>query len=253
MQGKKSPFVQHWWSKAWLASVESEDPPRMQRGKSYARHGKVDALEIEASKGIVKAQVKGSRRNPYSVVFSFSPFAILVRESLERILEAQGEQLEYGLPHDWELQLQGMGQTLLPDLLTEMSFHCSCPDWSIPCKHTMAVACVLAAKMDAEGGLLLELRGMNIEKYKPSLVQPMGPPLDTSLHQFWGLPLQETELMLPREIDAPLLQQLGAMPGGIISRRRLKEALEPVYQNTRQVGADLLSELLKKPEPPTAT
>lgn len=253
MRRQQNTFAQNWWSQAWLTSIEAEDPPRMQRGKAYARKGKVELLEVSASQGQVKAQVRGSRRNPYTVEFSFAPFNAQTKEQLEKLLQSQTGLLAHGLPSDWEQLLQSQGQTILPDLLTEMSFYCSCPDWSIPCKHTMAAACLLAAKMDAEADLLLQLRGISLKALQLPVNEPNpSQALETTLHQFWGLPLQESELLLPKDTAAPVLQQLGAMPGGMVARRRLKEALEPVYHNSQKMGADLLSALLTAPKPPAS-
>lgn len=245
MRRQQSDFAQNWWSQVWMSSIEVEDPGRMQRGKSYARQGRVTELEIDTKAGRVKARVKGSRLQAYRVELSFAPLPAQTRLLLIHWLSQQPELLRQTLPQDWERQLQGQGLTLLPDPLHEMSFSCSCPDWSVPCKHSSALVCILASQMDAEPALLLELRGVATEKYLPQQAAvPQGPPLDLEAHRFWGLPLQVPELLMPPQ-SAPVLQELGAMPGSLIPRRRLKEALEPVYTAASQTGAEVLSALLQ--------
>ncbi|EQD27475.1 zinc finger SWIM domain-containing protein, partial [mine drainage metagenome] len=49
-----------WWSKRWIEVLESFGwGSRLQRGRSYARHGQV--LELSVTPGKVTARVQGSR------------------------------------------------------------------------------------------------------------------------------------------------------------------------------------------------
>ena len=42
----------------------------------------------------------------------------------------------------------------------EMSFHCSCPDWAVMCKHVAAVLYGVGARLDSKPELLFTLRGV---------------------------------------------------------------------------------------------
>ncbi|MGH3866445.1 MAG: hypothetical protein ACRDQ4_09975 [Pseudonocardiaceae bacterium] len=67
-QSGRRAFGATWWGTAWLIALEKRarlDPSRLSRGRGYARRGTVDALEIMP--GLVRANVQGSRDQPYQV------------------------------------------------------------------------------------------------------------------------------------------------------------------------------------------
>ena len=63
-QSKRGTFGESWWAKRWIGVLESFNlGARLGRGRSYARRGQVIAITID--KGVVTAQVQGSRPTPY--------------------------------------------------------------------------------------------------------------------------------------------------------------------------------------------
>src|SRR5712691_4032969 len=65
-QSQRGQFGESWWAKRWIAVLESFDiGARLGRGRSYARQGQVLSIEIE--KGLVRAEVQGSRPTPYEI------------------------------------------------------------------------------------------------------------------------------------------------------------------------------------------
>src|SRR5262245_40368686 len=65
-QSKRGEIGSSWWAKRWIDVLHSfHIGARLDRGRSYARQGQV--LNIDVSKGLVRAQVQGSRPKPYDV------------------------------------------------------------------------------------------------------------------------------------------------------------------------------------------
>ena len=65
-QSKRGTFGESWWAKRWIDVLESfQIGGRLARGRSYARNGQV--LSIDIDKGVVKADVQGSRPKPYHI------------------------------------------------------------------------------------------------------------------------------------------------------------------------------------------
>src|SRR5439155_15240694 len=65
-QSKRGTFGESWWAKRWIEVLESfQISGRLARGRSYARNGQVLSIDIE--KGVVKADVQGSRPKPYDI------------------------------------------------------------------------------------------------------------------------------------------------------------------------------------------
>lgn len=119
-----------------VAVAGAADPPRFRRGKTYVADRAVTRLEI--TPGSVRAQVSGSRREPYQVVVA-CPTAIrpagLVGDRLER---------------------QHI-TSLVPDA-NQLLCSCSCPDWDDPCKHAVATLLALANELITRPELLLAWR-----------------------------------------------------------------------------------------------
>jgi uncharacterized Zn finger protein len=162
-QGSRRGFGATWWGTAWLIALEERarlDPNRLSRGRGYARRGTVDALEIIP--GLVRADVQGSRAQPYQVT-------VRVREldtaEWDRVLDAVAAELghtaallEGELPPAVADDVAATGLDLLPGA-GEIQPRCSCPDWADPCKHAAAVCYLVADALDADPFALLRLRG----------------------------------------------------------------------------------------------
>jgi SWIM zinc finger len=89
------------------------DPNRLSRGRTYARQGAVEDLDVRP--GIVTGSVQGSRSQPYEVAVR-----VTAAESFDTMT------------------------ALVPDR-RDIRFSCSCPDWDDPCKHAVAVMITFAA------------------------------------------------------------------------------------------------------------
>jgi len=103
------------------------DPNRLSRGRTYARQGAVQDLEVDA--GVVRGSVQGSRARPYEVTVRVAP-----ADSFDSLIAL--------VPTDRDL-----------------TFLCSCPDWDDPCKHAVAVMIAFADLVGDDPETLREWRG----------------------------------------------------------------------------------------------
>jgi uncharacterized Zn finger protein len=162
-RGSRRGFGATWWGTAWLIALEERarlDPNRLSRGRGYARRGTVEVLEI--THGLVRAEVQGSRAQPYQVT-------VRVREfdagEWDRVLDAIAAELGHTaalvdgeLPPEVADDIAATGLDILPGA-GEVQPRCSCPDWADPCKHAAAVCYLVADALDADPFALLRLRG----------------------------------------------------------------------------------------------
>lgn len=233
-------YGKRWWTQEWLLLLELQDSARMERAQAYAAGSRVLGLKVRNNQ--VTAQVRGSRIKPYSISLRFETWPAEVLRLLYADLRKEpGWKLflkALELPAGWRARFAQAGLRLLPDPQT-MQAVCSCPDWSWPCKHALAVCCELAEKLDQEPLLLLTLQGLDPEWLLQA--QPMPEVLETiDIQNFWsGSEVPLLELSLRPETECPL-DVLGPLQG-IASKVRLKQALGPVYQQSAEFAAGLLS------------
>lgn len=227
-------YGRKWWSQEWLALLTHSDAGRMERARGYAAGSRVLNLHVRGS--AVTAQVRGSRIKPYSVELRFHSWSHeRLRPLYPRLRLAPGWKQSLGaaeLPMAWRAAFAAHELHLVPAPDEAMQFVCSCPDWSWPCKHALAVCCELSERLDAEPLLLLELQGFVRESlFQTAPEIPTGAPLDVG--QFWQAG-DVPRLELPRaQVAEPLLGQLGPIPGSL-SQQRLLQALWPVYRQAMQ-------------------
>lgn len=161
-KSRRGAIGESWWSGRFLAVLEELGVGgRLTRGKTYARAGQVVDLAIEPG-GIV-ATVQGSRAEPYRARIGLTPFA---DEAWEAVEDAFARDSWYAasllggtVPDDLEDVLASVGLSLFPTGPREMPMDCSCPDWSVPCKHLAAVAYLVAERFDEDPFLILRWRG----------------------------------------------------------------------------------------------
>jgi uncharacterized Zn finger protein len=63
------------------------------------------------------------------------------------------------MPEDIETVFASVGLSLFPGSADELSLDCTCPDWSVPCKHLAAVFYLLAESFDEDPFGILAWRG----------------------------------------------------------------------------------------------
>ncbi|MDL5158008.1 SWIM zinc finger family protein [Actinomycetospora termitidis] len=241
-KSRRGDIGESWWSGRFLAVLQELGVGgRLDRGKTYARAGQVIDLAIEP--GEVVATVQGSRAEPYRARIGITTFA---DEAWEAVEEAFARDSWYAasllggtVPDDLEDVFAAVGLSLFPTGAREMPMDCSCPDWSVPCKHLAAVAYLVAERFDDDPFLILRWRGRDRATLLAGLrdrrddVGPAVTPLADVLDRFWtaGGPLPEVGG--PVSNSEELLDQmppLGVALDGVDAR----ELLRPLY---RRFGA----------------
>lgn len=147
------------WGKAWCDNLEaySDFDSRLPRGRTYVRNGSV--IDLQVTKGQVKAQVMGS--SLYQVKIDIKPmpeakWKVLVQacagkiDSLIELLQGQFSKAVM------EIMTQKEGG-LFP-VPKEISMKCSCPDYAGMCKHIAAVLYGVGAMLDVKPENLFVLR-----------------------------------------------------------------------------------------------
>ncbi len=241
-------FGTSWWSEAWLKTLQDKDPDRMERGARYASQSKVKNMEIEGAE--VRAQVFGSRQFPYDTTIVFAPFADEARLLIEQLFKRNPDAHDRVLPYHWQEVLQENGHSLIPDPVSQMSLDCNCPDWGWPCKHLAASCCELAYYLDQDPWLILRLQGLEFKPLVPAESAPR-PSLESSWQQFWqgAADVQTLDLPLTGETKAAKrlpIEDLSPLRG--LSRKRLIEALEPVYLEAAHWATQQSEPLSTEPE-----
>ena len=193
----RGPIAQTWWSRRFTEVLEDIGlGGRMQRGRTYARKGQVISLEVRA--GSVTALVQGSRARPYRVRIGITAFGKPEWAKLEQALAASAwysaKLLSGEMPDDIEDVFAGEGLSLFPAAADELSMDCSCPDWSVPCKHIAAVFYLLAESFDDDPFKILSWRGRDRDHLLANLEAARGdgpPAADLALAGSSGRPLTE--------------------------------------------------------------
>jgi len=203
-------FSRTWWGERFIKALESfTDDNRLQRGRSYARGGKVKSFEIELNK--ITAQVKGSI-NPYFGVYKEPTYNIVIEitpitktrwnEAISKIASKASivsRLLLNEVPENIEEIFAQIGLHLLPHSSKDFRTKCSCPDYANPCKHIAGVYYLVASQLDVNPFLLFELRGLSKAELQAKLAtSPLGKALSTSLDQPDEVNIQPSESFYTR-------------------------------------------------------
>lgn len=265
-KSKRGAFVENWWSKRWIAVLESfRLGARLTRGRRYARQGQVIAIDIDP--GQVTASVQGSRKRPYRVVIRLNPFSEAQWEKVISCLISQpllvASLLAGEMPGNIENVFEEAGLSLFPKKTMDLETDCSCPDWSNPCKHIAAVYYLLGEEFDRNPFLIFKLRGLDRDELMSMLAGEAAPEnspqedfetgiiasyeeeiaLSTDPKKFWGGSLLPQEVLAADVIPGSrscraLLKQVGEFPFWQ-GDESLLDSLEPIYERVSMVGHKL--------------
>ena len=162
----RGKIAQTWWSQRFIEVLESIGMgSRLQRGRNYARRGQVISLEV--GPGLVTAEVQGSRVRPYRVRIGLAAFGksewVQVESALAENALYTAALLSGEMPAEIESVFDGVGLSLFPATVREMSLDCTCPDSAVPCKHLAAAFYLLAEAFDEDPFAILAWRGRERE------------------------------------------------------------------------------------------
>jgi uncharacterized Zn finger protein len=151
-----------WWVQRWVDLLNSyRFKKRLERGRTYAREGKILSLEYKGSK--VTALVQGTADDPYRLsiwldAFSDEDWNYVVDSLSERAIYS-AQLLAGEMPQEIEAVFTANGLSLFPFNLSEVHSKCSCPDPKNPCKHIAAVYYQLGDFFREDPFVLFQLRG----------------------------------------------------------------------------------------------
>lgn len=186
-------FSRTWWGQRFISALEKlMDSGRLNRGRSYARGGKVKSFDIKD--GVVVAQVRGSV-NPYFGVYKeplytttieFKPISAANWSAAIAYIASKASLISRlmlnEIPDNIDDAFAKLDLHLLPNRKDDFKTHCSCPDWSNPCKHIAGVYYLIAAQLDEDPFLLFELRGLSRDALQKELARsPLGQALSAEL------------------------------------------------------------------------
>ncbi len=236
-----------WWASRWIAALESLGlASRLERGRRYARSGRVLRLDLEP--GRVEALVQGSRYEPYRVRLRMKKLAERQWQKATEALASQAlfaaKLLAGEMPENIEEAFVSVGLNLFPSSQRDLQTKCSCPDAANLCKHIAAVHFLLADQFDQDPFLLLKLRGRSrdlllkelrarraAEATGNSPVPEKAGPLNEVMDHFWeaGDELESVSVSVgPPAVSASLLKRLG-VPSFWKPHPEIRGALERLY------------------------
>ncbi len=246
VRAKRGKIGEQWWSRRFVDILEQIcDGGRLARGRTYARKGQV--IDFALTPGQVIGRVQGSRPDPYTVTLTIEAYdetrwavisSALGSQALFRAALLAGD-----MPHEIVEAFDGLDLPLFP---ARIDMTCSCPDWSVPCKHASAVLYVLAEAFDDDPFLVLAWRGrardelLGALRATPEPAEEIDPlaveevPLDARLADFYSPGISLSRLReRPARVTAPpelLLRVLDAPP---IKVRYipLNDLLRPAYRD----------------------
>lgn len=257
----RGAFGTSWWAKRWIAVLEGFDwGSRLQRGRSYARRGQVVSIDVKP--GQVHAKVQGSRPTPYTVHLTIPP---LTDAQWEHAIERMAQQAIFAakllageMPQNIEDAFAAAHVSLFPQDAHAITMACSCPDWAEPCKHTAAVYYLLGEQFDDDPFLMFQIRGRTrahitealqaqraaaadaltgveapATERVPALVDLVG-----SFYQA-GSEFQNIDVQITApDVEAGMLQQLGAAPAGTDADLRAVYRAMTAYALHKVFGAE---------------
>jgi len=160
-------LARSWWAKSWNTNLEryADYDNRIDRGKSYLRHGAV--LDLKIRPGKVEAMVLGSAATPYTVVVDIRPIGKSQWQEIKKQCEGHLQSLQELLAGRFSETLGSVffdeKKGLFPDPKA-IKFQCSCPDWASMCKHVAAVLYGIGARFDEDPSLFFTLRGVDMSE-----------------------------------------------------------------------------------------
>jgi uncharacterized Zn finger protein len=208
----RTSYGQTWWGAQWLNALSRIDyANRLPRGRTYANKGAVTQIDIRHGK--IRAKVTGSRPRPYDVRIDVPAMPpkqakeLLDALAQEPVIIARmlNRELDPAVPE----RAQSLGISVFPEQWQDLSMHCSCPDWAVPCKHLAAVIYLVSREIDGNPFMVFALKGVDLPNELKRLYEPViyGAPEPKR----WPVMIQSLGQLA--EADLPDLQpEVAALP-----------------------------------------
>ena len=245
-----------WWARRWIASLEAMRlGPRFGRGRQYATDGQVTELVLDGPH--VEATVVGSREAPYRLTLDFTAATGEAQKRIASAIVAEpmllGRLLTDDLPTEIETFFRAEGLPLFPQAapltgrgvpdapptkpVYDVKMHCSCPDWSRPCKHLVAVMLLLGEEVAQRPSTLLSLRGIDLEDLVGLADCKIGGLEDCGIERNNHPITQSPNHPISQSPNLSILRRLGPIPFWR-GTARCVDALTRIYSRCQPVAAD---------------
>jgi uncharacterized Zn finger protein len=247
-RSRRGAIGETWWSRRFIEVLESFHlGSRLTRGKNYARRGQVIDLFVEP--GAVTAQVQGSRSRPYRVRIGLQPFGkadwVKATEALTADAWYAAKLLAGEMPREIIDLFAGLGLSVFPAQAADLPMDCSCPDWSVPCKHIAATFYLLAERFDEDPFEILAWRGRDRTELLNAIsatrtggvvgdrreIAPALTPLTDCFDTYWTMPTlspREPAPMVPADALLAEVPTLSLTVRGI----GIVDAIRPAYRGS---------------------
>ena len=186
-------LAKSFWGISWNTNLESYEDfeYRLDRGKTYLRHGAV--LDLQIKEGKVFALVQGSRSNPYKVDITIKPVSKKLLKEITKVssqhLDDMDDLLSGVFPQKLAKVFLKKGAGLFPSH-HEINFECSCPDWASLCKHVAATLYGVGVRLDKKPEMFFTLRNVEVESLlKKATRQKAREIMQKGRKNFLSLPL----------------------------------------------------------------
>lgn len=242
-----------WPALPWFTAIAGGPGADLLEGLDYARAGQVGAFSVGPAR--IEASVQGRAPRPYATSVDVLPLSVAEWDRVVATMAGEAlwsaKLLTGELPPSIESVFLGVGRSLMP-AASELAVRCTCADRmarpEAACKHLVAVACLLAERIELDPLLCFTLRGLDgqrlLERLQeartiatrgastahstPSIVEavPPPPPSDRCLRDFWR--------------PGPRLDELGALDAGERIPHALLRRLGPTpFQASLRPAADV--------------
>lgn len=231
-----------WPALPWFTAIAGAPGSDLAEGLDYARAGQVGTFTVGSAR--IEASVQGRAPRPYVTTVDVLPLSVAEWDRVVATMASEAlwsaKLLTGELPTSVESVFLGVGRSLLPGP-AEVVARCSCADRTarpdVACKHLVALACLLAERIELDPLLCFTLRGLDgqrlLERLQeartiatrgastahstPSIIEavPAPPPSERCLRDFWrpGPRLDELGgLAADERIPHALLRRLGPTP-----------------------------------------
>ncbi len=158
----KKAIATTFWGQAWNKNISkySHFANQLASGRSLLRHGSV--IDLKVSKGLLRALVAGS--SLYDVEIKAEPLQdkqwnALVESAMGDIATLS-DLLSGKISPNVIVRMVDESDGIFPNL-DEITFSCTCPDWTDVCAHVAAVLYGFSVRLDHAPALFFELRGVD--------------------------------------------------------------------------------------------
>jgi len=173
----------------------------------------------------VNAKVRGTRPTPYKIDIKLKGFSQREKETAGAIIAedpALAAELSMGrLPEKILQLLEQHNISLLPESWSDISAHCSCPDWANPCKHLAAVYYIIANEIDKDPLILFKLR--NVEPRELMREEP--------------IPVLAEGMVAGAPVFAPYQEVVTSWPKSGTAAQDTKPTAQPAGENPVDLSA----------------